>query len=518
MGTKGLAMENAPTAEGKTTSVAHDHKTLDVVTGAFSYSGAAIARQLQAVGHQVRTITGHPDRRPGGSAIEVRPLDFSDPTGLVESMRGATTLYNTYWVRFPHGQVDFGAGVANSCSLFLAARQAGVERVVHVSITHPSVTSPYPYFRGKAEVERVLGQVGVSYAVLRPAILFGGDGVLLNNIAWLLRRLPVFAIGGAGDYRVRAIHVDDLARLAVKMGAERTNQVIDAVRSYGAPQRCIFVFAAADDPPGVQWLAPYAACTMAEYFSERGGDALLIIDDLSKHAVIYRQLSLLLRNPPAREAYPGDIFYIHSRLLERAAKLSRERGGGSLTALPIAETQEGNLSDYISTNLISISDGQIVLDARLFHEGQKPAVNVGRSVSRVGGKTQSEAMRQLAEKLKLKYAQFLELEIFTRFGGMVDERTRSIVDHGRRIRTILTQPQCEPLSLAHQVALLLAIEEKLIDRLPADRMTELQTRIGEWLATQGREENSQINATGDLDSRGRAALVAAITELIGQTV
>ena len=236
MGTKGLAMENAPTAEGKTTSVAHEHKTLDVVTGAFSYSGAAIARQLQAVGHQVRTITGHPDRRPGGSAIEVRPLDFNDPTGLVESMRGATTLYNTYWVRFPHGQVDFGAGVANSCSLFLAARQAGVERVVHVSITHPSVTSPYPYFRGKAEVERVLGQVGVSFAVLRPAILFGGDGVLLNNIAWLLRRLPVFAIGGASDYRVRAIHVDDLARLAVKMGAERTNQVIDAA----GPERPTF--------------------------------------------------------------------------------------------------------------------------------------------------------------------------------------------------------------------------------------------------------------------------------------
>jgi F-type H+/Na+-transporting ATPase subunit alpha len=304
---------------------------------------------------------------------------------------------------------------------------------------------------------------------------------------------------------------------AVGQKTSSVNQVIDAVRSYGAPERCIFVFAAADDPPGVQWLAPYAACTMAEYFSEKGDDALLIIDDLSKHAVIYRQLSLLLRNPPAREAYPGDIFYIHSRLLERAAKLSCARGGGSLTALPIAETQEGNLSAYISTNLISISDGQIVLDARLFHEGQKPAVNVGRSVSRVGGKTQSEAMRQLAEKLRLEYAQFLELEIFTRFGGMVDERTRNIVDHGRRIRTILTQPQYAPLSLAHQVALLLAIEEKLIDRFPADRMAELRTKIGEWLGTQGRELGGRINATGDLDSRGRSALVAAITELVEQT-
>jgi F-type H+/Na+-transporting ATPase subunit alpha len=301
---------------------------------------------------------------------------------------------------------------------------------------------------------------------------------------------------------------------AVGQKTSSISQVIDAVQRYGAPQRCIFVFAPADDPPGIQWLAPYAACTMAEYFSERGGDALLIIDDLSKHAVIYRQLSLLLRNPPAREAYPGDIFYIHSRLLERAAKLSHERGGGSLTALPIAETQEGNLSAYIPTNLISITDGQIVLDPRLFHEGQKPAVNVGRSVSRVGGKTQSPAMRKLAETLRLEYAQFLELEIFTRFGGMVDERTHNIIEHGRRIRAVLTQPQYEPLSLAHQVALLIAIDEKLIDRLPVDRVAELRTGIAEWLNTQGGEHDRRINATGDLDTDGRAVLVAAITELI----
>ncbi len=301
---------------------------------------------------------------------------------------------------------------------------------------------------------------------------------------------------------------------AVGQKTSSVSQVIDAVQRYGAPQRCIFVFAPADDPPGVQWLAPYAACTMAEYFSERGGDALLIIDDLSKHAVIYRQLSLLLRNPPAREAYPGDIFYIHSRLLERAAKLSHERGGGSLTALPIAATQEGNLSAYIPTNLISITDGQIVLDPRLFHEGQKPAVNVGKSVSRVGGKTQSPAMRKLAETLRLEYAQFLELEIFTRFGGMVDERTHNIIEHGRRIRAVLTQPQYEPLSLAHQVALLVAIDEKLIDRLPVDKVAELRTAIGEWLNKQGGEHGRRINATGDLDTDGRAALVAAITELI----
>jgi F-type H+/Na+-transporting ATPase subunit alpha len=301
---------------------------------------------------------------------------------------------------------------------------------------------------------------------------------------------------------------------AVGQKTSSVSQAIDAVKQYGAPQRCVFVFAPADDPPGVQWLAPYAACTMAEYFSERGGDALLVIDDLSKHAVIYRQLSLLLRNPPAREAYPGDIFYIHSRLLERAAKLGRGRGGGSLTALPIAATQEGNLSAYIPTNLISITDGQIVLDPRLFHEGQKPAVSVGRSVSRVGGKTQSPAMRRLAETLRLEYAQFLELEIFTRFGGMVDERTRKTIEHGRRIRAVLTQPQYEPLSLAHQVALLVAINEKLIDPLPIDQVAAMRTAIGHWLQTEGAELSSGINATGDLDAAARTALVAAITELV----
>jgi len=301
---------------------------------------------------------------------------------------------------------------------------------------------------------------------------------------------------------------------AVGQKTSSVNHVIDAVSEYGAPERCIFVFAPADDPPGIQWLAPYAACTMAEYFTERGGDALLIIDDLSNHAVIYRQLSLLLRNPPAREAYPGDIFYIHSRLLERAAKLNHQRGGGSLTALPIAATQEGNLSAYIPTNLISITDGQIVLDPRLFHEGQKPSVNVGKSVSRVGGKTQSPAMRSLAEKLRLEYAQFLELEIFTRFGGLVDERTRDIIEHGRRIRAILTQPQYEPLSTAHQVALLVAIEEKLIDRIPVNKVGKFRTAIAQWLDADGSEYRRRIIETGELESHDRSALVASLKKLI----
>jgi len=202
---------------------------LDVVTGGFSYSGAAIARELRAAGHRVRTLTGHPGRAPADTDVEVRPLDFADPAGLTESLRGANTLYNTYWVRFARGRVDHEAAVANSRVLFEAAARAGIQRVVHISITNPSLDSPYPYFRGKAQVEQSLADTGVPCAIARPAILFGGDGVLINNIAWLLRRLPVFAVGGRGDYRVRGIHVDDLARLCVKLGGDRETVTVDAV-------------------------------------------------------------------------------------------------------------------------------------------------------------------------------------------------------------------------------------------------------------------------------------------------
>jgi NADH dehydrogenase len=209
---------------------------LDVVTGAFSYSGSSLARALLHDGRHVRTITGHAARAPAGTTIDVHPLDFDDPLGLVSALSGATTLYNTYWVRFAHRMVDHERAVANSRTLFLAAKRAGVQRIVHVSITHPSSTSPLPYFRGKALVERALAECDVSYAIVRPAILFGGDGVLLNNIAWLLRRLPVFAIGGRGDYRIRGIHVDDLARLCLAKAAERHDSVTDAV----GPERPTF--------------------------------------------------------------------------------------------------------------------------------------------------------------------------------------------------------------------------------------------------------------------------------------
>jgi uncharacterized protein YbjT (DUF2867 family) len=209
--------------------MSEESEAFDVVTGAFSYSGAAIAAELLAAGRGVRTLTGHPERAPADTEIEVRPLAFDDPAELTRSLRGAHTLYNTYWVRFAHGQVSHDAAVANSRTLFEAAAAAGIQRVVHVSITHPALDSPYPYFRGKAQVEKLLGDAGVSHAIVRPAILFGGDGVLINNIAWLLRHLPVFAIGGRGTYRVRGIHVEDLARLCVHVGAGTETVVLDAV-------------------------------------------------------------------------------------------------------------------------------------------------------------------------------------------------------------------------------------------------------------------------------------------------
>jgi len=202
---------------------------LDVVTGAFSYSGAAIAGELLRRGHQVRTLTGHPDRAPADTEVDCRPLDFSDPEELGRSLAGAHTLYNTYWVRFAHGQISHDVAVTNSKVLFGTAAGAGIKRIVHVSITHPSLTSPDSYFRGKAKVEQALAECGVPYAVARPAVLFGGNGVLVNNIAWLLRRIPVFAIGGRGDYRVRGIHVDDLARLCADLGARPDNVIVDAV-------------------------------------------------------------------------------------------------------------------------------------------------------------------------------------------------------------------------------------------------------------------------------------------------
>ncbi|HEX8754938.1 MAG TPA: F0F1 ATP synthase subunit alpha [Steroidobacteraceae bacterium] len=290
-------------------------------------------------------------------------------------------------------------------------------------------------------------------------------------------------------------------------------RVIDAVRRHGAPERCMFVVGEADAAPGLQWLTPYAACSMAEHFMQAGRDVLLVLDDLTKHAAVHREISLLLRRPPGREAYPGDIFYLHSRLLERAAKLAPDRGGGSLTALPIAETQAGNLSAYIPTNLISITDGQIYLDPHLFHENQKPAVDVGKSVSRVGGKAQAAVVKPLAESLKLEYSQFLELEVFTRFGALIDERTRRVIEHGRRIRAVFTQPQYAPLTVGEEVALLLALSQRILDEVPLERIGAFRERLHDSLATRAADALTLDERSPPLSDEARGRLRSALASL-----
>jgi F-type H+-transporting ATPase subunit alpha len=305
--------------------------------------------------------------------------------------------------------------------------------------------------------------------------------------------------------------------VAVGQKSSSVKRVIEAVRRHGVPERCIFVIAGASAPPGLQWIAPFAGFTMAEYFRDRGGHALIVIDDMTKHAATHREIALLTRQPPGREAYPGDVFYVHARLLERAAKLSKAAGGGSLTALPIAELDAGNLSAYIPTNLISITDGQIVVDARLFHEGQKPAVDVGTSVSRVGGKTQAPALREAAESLRLDYAQFLELEMFTRFGGITDVQVTDKITRGRHIRAILSQPQYAPLRLADEVALILALQGGLFDPLPVDAIAKLRSELPDWLDRCAAPVVDAIMSTGHLDKAARAELNTALRALVAQS-
>ncbi|MGE0765167.1 MAG: F0F1 ATP synthase subunit alpha [Hyphomicrobiaceae bacterium] len=295
-----------------------------------------------------------------------------------------------------------------------------------------------------------------------------------------------------------------------------SEHVVEAITRHGSRERTIIVVGESSAAPGAQWLVPYAACTMAEHFRDRGQHALLILDDLSKHAIVYRELSLLLRRPPGREAYPGDIFYIHSRLLERAAKLSPERGGGSLTALPIVETQAGNLSAYVPTNLISITDGQVYFEPKLFYEGQKPAVNVGLSVSRVGAKTQAPALKRAVGRLKLDYAQFVELEVFTRFGAMLDERTSRRIAHGRRIRAVLAQPQLEPRPLASQVALLLAVTEGKLDDLAEDAVEQFKTELPGYLESSSPQIVARIESDRVLSDDAHRDLLVVVDRLIAK--
>ena len=275
-------------------------------------------------------------------------------------------------------------------------------------------------------------------------------------------------------------------------------KVIAELKAQGAMDYCVVMVSTEEDPPGLLFIAPYAATTMAEYFMEQGRDVLIVFDDLTRHARAYRELSLLLRRPPGREAFPGDIFYLHSRLLERSTHLHDEHGGGSLTALPIIETEAQDMSAYIPTNLISITDGQIYLSPELFQKGNLPAVDAGKSVSRVGGKTQLRAYRAVAGDLRLSYSQFEELEAFSRFGTRLDEDTRKTLERGRHVREVLKQPQYTPLPVSEQIAVLVAVSKGAFDDLPPERIADAEKRIGSAVTDQLPELCVRIERGEDL--------------------
>ncbi|MEO8124687.1 MAG: alternate F1F0 ATPase, F1 subunit alpha [Burkholderiales bacterium] len=295
---------------------------------------------------------------------------------------------------------------------------------------------------------------------------------------------------------------------AIGQRASAVAQVIATLREHDALAYTVVVVSKGDQPPGLTYITPYAATSIAEHFMEAGRDVLIVYDDLTQHARAYRELSLLLRRPPGREAFPGDIFYIHSRLLERSTHLRPEHGGGSLTALPIIETEAQDISAYIPTNLISITDGQIYLSPTLFALGVLPAVNVGQSVSRVGGKAQRGAYRAVAGALKLGYAQFEELESFSRFGARLDETSRQTLGRGQRIRACLKQPQSDPVAVPAQIAVLLALSAGLFDAIPLDRMPDAERAAQAAASTLAAPVRARLGTSAALSDEDRTAITA----------
>ncbi len=306
----------------------------------------------------------------------------------------------------------------------------------------------------------------------------------------------------------------DLICIYCAIGQKRSSvaQVVKTLEDFGAMEYTIVVSASASDPAPMQYIAPYAACAMGEYFRDNKRHALCIYDDLSKHAVAYREISLLLRRPPGREAYPGDVFYLHSRLLERAAKLSNANGGGSLTALPIIETQAGDVSAYIPTNVISITDGQIFLETDLFNSGVRPAVNVGLSVSRVGGSAQIKAMRQVAGSLRLDLAQFRELAAFSQFGSDLDKATQAQLARGTRMTELLKQGQYAPLPFSKQILIIYAGTQGLLDDMPVEQLRDFEKGLYSYVDTANPSLLKAIEDKKILDDELRAGLTKIVKE------
>ena len=303
---------------------------------------------------------------------------------------------------------------------------------------------------------------------------------------------------------------------AIGQKASTVAKLVNTLEQHGAMEYSIVLSAAASESASLQYIAPYAATAMAEYFMYQGKDVLIIYDDLSKHAVAYRALSLLLERSPGREAYPGDVFYLHSRLLERSSRLSDEAGGGSITALPIIETQAGDVAAYIPTNVISITDGQIFLESDLFFSGMRPAVNVGLSVSRVGGAAQTKAMKKASGSIRIDLAQYREMEVFTQFSSDLDDATKAQLQYGKGLMELLKQPLCNPLSMAQQVITLCAATHKKMMDVPVERMKEFQMQMLEYIQSVHPEIIREIEETKDLNDAVTEKILAAADEFKGR--
>ena len=476
--------------------------------------GAAVQQigRVESIGDGVAMISGLPDARldellhfKHGQTGFVQTLDHDrigcvllDDADGVEA--GDTVARSGEVVRVPVGPALLGRVIdplgrpLDGGPALLAERFDPIERAAPSIIERDLVVQPV--------------QTGTLVIDAMFALGRGQRELILGDRATGKSALAVDAIINQRSSDIICIYI------AIGQKSSSAARVIDQVKRHGAPERCIFVVASPASAPGLQWIAPFAGFTIAEYFRDQGGHALVVIDDLTKHAATHREIALLTGQPPGREAYPGDVFYLHARLLERAAKLSKEKGGGSLTALPIAETDAGNLSAYIPTNLISITDGQIVFDAKLFAEGHKPAVDVGTSVSRVGGKTQAKALRDATGTMRLDYAQFLELEMFTRFGEQPEPRVKAQIDRGKRLRALLGQPLFQPLRVIDQVALALALNHGKLDTLPVADISRLRATIPAWLDAHAGDLVRQVEAHGTLPTEQVTVLLAAMQGLI----
>jgi F-type H+-transporting ATPase subunit alpha len=366
--------------------------------------------------------------------------------------------------------------------------------------TKPEHTSPYP-------IEREAPSLLQRDFITEP--LYTGIKVIDSMLP--IGRGQRELIAGDPSIGKTAIAVDaiinqknsDVISVYVAIGQNKSHvlKIINEVKKYGDFSKTIFVVADASNSFGLQYIVPYSATAIAEYFLERGKDVLIVYDDLTKHADAYRSLSLLLKRPPGREAYPGDIFFIHSRLLERSAKLNQKYGGGSITSLPIVETQQGRISSYIPTNLISITDGQIYLDTMLFNKGIRPAVDVGKSVSRIGGKAHVEAMKKVAEKLKIDYSRFTEVEVFTKFGAHLEEETAKLIKRGERFREILKQPRFHPFSLSGMVLSFIMLETGVLDSIEISSVEKVYRETLSRTTSEFSELANRIDREGRLTDK-----------------